>query len=73
MSRGDEYVTVTARLKARTAKAVLLNVGEDVERGGWVPRSCLHFISDKSVESAALEDEIELRVIEWVAEDRGLL
>lgn len=73
MTGRDEYVTVTARLKARTAKAVLLNVGKDVERGGWVPRSCLHFMSDKAVQEASLEDELELRIMEWVAEQRGLI
>lgn len=69
----DEYVTVEATLEARTAKAALLNVGKDVGRGGWVPRVCLHFMSNKAVDEASIGDELELRVMEWVAEDRGLL
>ena len=73
MSRGEEYVTVTATVKARTEKAVLLDVGDDVSRGAWVPRSTLHFMSDRTVENCAIEDEVELRVMAWVAEDKGLL
>lgn len=69
----DEYVTVTAMMRKRTAKAVLLDVGDGVSRGAWVPRSCLHFMSDKAVDAAALDDELELRVREWIAEREGLI
>ena len=69
----DEYVTVTATMRKRTAKAVLLDIGDGVSRGAWVPRSCLHFMSDKAVDDAALDDELELRVREWIAEREGLI
>lgn len=73
MSRSDDYVTVTAILKQRTANAVLLDVGDGVSRGGLVPRSCLHAASDQIVDAAEINDEVELRMREWVAEDKGLL
>lgn len=69
----DEYVTVSVKLKARTAKAVLLDVGDTVSRGAWVPRSCLHGADDQRIDKAHLDDELELRVREWIAEREGLL
>lgn len=73
MRAGDEYVTVEAILKARTDKAVLLDIGTDVSMGAWVPRSCLHFISDKQADQLPLEEKAEWRVREWVAEREGLI
>lgn len=73
MGRRDEYVTVTCTLAARTDKAVLLHANSDSGGGGWVPRSCLHFMSDKSVSNASIGDELELRVMEWVVEEKGLM
>lgn len=70
---GDEYVTVEAALKQYTARAVLLDVGDAVSRGAWVPRSCLHFTSDKQVETLELDARAEWRVREWVAEREGLI
>lgn len=71
MTFREEYVTVTATLKARTDKAALL---EDAKgNGGWVPRSCMHFLTDKAIQNAAIGDEIEGRIMEWIAEQKGLI
>jgi hypothetical protein len=69
----DDYVTVTATMKRKTEKAVLLDVGDHVSRGAWVPRSCLHAMSDIAVANAKPDDELELRIREWIAEREGLL
>lgn len=70
MSRRDEYVTITATLNARTDKAVRLSTEHALE---WVPRSCLHFMSDKAADAATIGDELEWRLMEWVATDRGFI
>lgn len=69
----DEYVGVTAKLRARTAKAVLLDVGDGVSRGAWVPRSCLHGADDSTIDAVAIDDEVTVRVREWIAEREGLI
>lgn len=69
--RRDEYATVQVKLKARTDKAALLENDDGTE--GWVPRSCLHFMTDKAVAQAAIGDTIEARIMEWVATKNGLI
>lgn len=69
----DDYVTITAKMKAKTPRAVLLDFGDHVSRESWVPRCCLHTASDIAVSKAAKDDELELRVREWIAEREGLL
>lgn len=71
MSRRDEYVTVHVALKARTDKAALLENSDGAE--GWVPRSCMHFMTDKAVAEAAIGATIEARITEWVATKTGLI
>jgi hypothetical protein len=68
----DAYVTVTARLRARTPKAVLLDVGAAVGRGSWIPRSCLHARDDRALDAAAIDSEISVAVREWIAAREGL-
>lgn len=70
---GDDYVEVNAILRQRTAKAVLLDVGDGVSRGAWVPRSCLHGADDGTIDNADLESSVTLRVREWIAEREGLI
>lgn len=70
--RQHEYVTVPATLKARTDKAALLDT-EDLEMPAWVPIQALHFASKKDVASAAIGDEIEVRVEERMARQKGLV
>lgn len=69
----DEYVTVTAKVRGRSAKAVLLDIGEGVSRGAWIPRSCLFGPDDKALDDAEIGDEITLKVREWIAEREGLI
>ena len=73
MREGDEYVTVVAILKARTRKAVLLDVGVEVERGAWIPRSCLHAANDREIDAAAIDSEVTVQVREWIANREGLV
>lgn len=73
MGRTDKYVTIEARLMAKTAKGALLKRASDADGGGWVPRSCLHFSADKAIDDAALGDTLEIRVMEWIAEEKDLL
>ena len=70
MNRRDEYVTITATLTARTDRAAQLSNSDAI---GWVPRSCMHFMSDKAVAEAAIGDELELRIMEWIADERGFI
>jgi hypothetical protein len=69
----DDYVTVTAVLRRRTAKAVLLDVGNEVARGAWIPRSCLHAASDRLIDDATIDSEVAIEVREWIAEREGLV
>ena len=70
---GDDYVGVTATLRARTAKAVLLDVGEEVSRGSWIPRSCLYGPDDSAVDNVAIDSTVTLRMFEWIANREGLI
>lgn len=67
----DDYVTVTATLKARTRKAVLLATSDNLD-GSWVPRSCIHGGDESKINDYAIGDEIELRMFEWIAEKESL-
>ena len=71
MSRGEEYITVQATLKAKTDKAVRIETGA-CDEGAWVPRSTLHFSSDKAVDDAEPETALELRIMAWVVDREGL-
>lgn len=70
---GDGYVQVTATLRACRPKAVLLAIGEDVPRGAWVPRSCIHGADDRSLDRVAPGSAITIQVREWIAEREGLI
>jgi len=69
--RGDEtYVRLNGRLKRRTDKAAMIetDIGE-----GWVPRSCMHFATDKAIDDMELGQEAEFQIMEWVAEREELV
>ena len=69
--KGDEkYVTVHGTLAGRTKKAIRV---ETVTGSGWVPRSCIHFSTDKAVDDMDVGDEAEFKIMQWVADDRGLV
>lgn len=69
----DDYVTVVAKMRARTAKAVLLDVGKDVGRGAWIPRSCINGVDERTLDGAVIDSEVTLRIVEWIAEREGLI
>jgi hypothetical protein len=69
----DDYVTITCVMKSKTDKAVLIDVGDAVTHPSWIPRSCLHAMSDIAVANARKDDELELRLREWVARREGFL
>lgn len=69
--RGDEkYTRLDGTLKKRTAKAALIatDIGE-----GWVPRSCMHFATDKAIDEMEIDQDGEFQIMEWVAEREGLI
>lgn len=70
---GDEYVEVSAILRGRTAKAVLLDVGTGVTRDAWLPRSCLFGPDDKTIDNEEINDTVVLKVRQWIAAREGLI
>jgi hypothetical protein len=70
MAGRDDYVPVTATLRRVTGKAVLL-AGEDGEC--WIPRSCINGADERALDSLSLDEEVTLRMFEWIAEREGLI
>lgn len=70
MSADEKYVRVTAKLKARSFKAILLVVEES---DGWVARSCISYSSDRKADHMQIGDEGEFEIMEWVAKQRGFI
>lgn len=68
----DSYVTVTATLKARSQKAILLSHDENLG-GAWIARSCIHGADERKLDDYAIGDEVELRLFEWLAEKEGFV
>lgn len=71
MSRDEDYVTVHATLLRRTDKAAQVE-NDFTDKPVWVPRSCMHFATDRAIDAADLGAELELKLMSWVAVDRGL-
>ena len=69
---GEDYIGVTAVLRARTRDEVLLDVSDGIDAGRWVPRSCLFGPDDSVIDAVAIGDEITLRIREWIADCEGL-
>lgn len=69
----DDYVEVTAKLRAVRPKAVLLDVNGQDARGAWVPRSCIHGADDRGLDNIALGEEVTLRMFKWIADREGLI
>lgn len=67
---GDNYVTLEGTLVRKTPAAILIRVGG---AEGWVPRSCVHFGTDKAIDDMQAGDEGEFKIMEWLAGDRGFL
>lgn len=67
----ERYVTVSTTYKRSTAKAILI---DDASAGEvWLPRSCLAWKTDNSVDDWLSGDEVEIECFEWVAKKHGLL
>lgn len=67
--RGDEkYVDIDGTLVRKTRAAILIRT-DLVE--GWVPRSCVHFSTDKAVDDMADEEDGQFKIMRWLAEERG--
>ena len=66
----DEYVAVLAVLRGYTNKAVRLQV-KDAE-SAWIPRSCIHGGDDRELDRLELDQEISIRIMEWVAQKRRM-
>ena len=67
----DEYVAVLAVLRGYTNKAVRLQV-KDAE-SAWIPRSCVHGGDNRELDRLELDQEISIRIMEWVAQRNGLI
>ena len=73
MADADKYVTISCIImKDPTAKAVLIR-GIDGDAEVWVPRSLIHGADETALDKFEIGQEIELRIFEWAARDRGLI
>lgn len=65
----DTYVPITCNFIRLTEKAVLINVeGSD----HWVPRSCIHGADEIRLGDLLYDDEVTLRIFQWLV-DRDCL
>lgn len=71
LKTGDDYVVVVATLRLCREKAVLLE-NEACSEPAWVPRSCIYGPDDRELDDLGLNQEIAIRIREWVVRDKGL-
>lgn len=64
----DDYITIRCVYKAKTNAAVLIAYKNQEH---WVPRTCIHYKTDKLLEMLNRNDEFKLTVREWLAEQKG--
>jgi len=69
----DEYVTLSVFLHRKTKAAICVSRDADATDGVWIPRSCLHAATDLALADAELDEEIEIKVREWIAQREGLV
>lgn len=67
----ERYVTVTAKLIKKNLRSFIFENAEGDEV--VIGRSCIHGIDEKEIADASLDDEIQFRVMEWLANKEGLL
>ncbi len=72
MTGREEYVTVEVTLKGRTDRAIKVDTDELFEPV-WAPRSTLHFNSDKQSDDLPIGAHLSIKVMEWVASQKGLI
>jgi len=69
--RGDEkYVEIEGTLVRKTRAAIRIKT--DLAEG-WVPRSCVHFATDKMVDDMGDDEDAQFKIMRWVAEERGFV
>jgi len=73
MSEDESYRTVTTRLRARTPKAIKVDLPPAKQGETWIPRSLIHGADDLALakSSAWIGTEITFRLMEWKAEELG--
>jgi hypothetical protein len=66
----DTYVSVTAKLVRVNPRSFIFEntEGEEVVVG----RSCVHGVDEATIAASSSGDEIEFRVMEWLADKEGL-
>lgn len=68
----DRYRTVTVMLRQRRASSIMV---ETSNRRGWqaIPRSCIHGGDNLKIDRlGGVDEEITIRIFDWLAEDKGL-
>lgn len=70
MTRGERYVLVLAKLVRKNMRSFIFEneEGDEVVVG----RSCIHGVDEVAIADACDGDEIEFRVMAWLAEKEGL-
>ena len=66
----ERYVTVTCELVKVLPRSFLVENKEGTVVA--IGRSCVHGVDEKEIADRAPGDEVEFRVMEWLAEKEGL-
>lgn len=66
---GESYVLVSAKFIARTMDAVYVETNSERH---WIPRTVLAWECDNEVEELKKNQEFELKLAEWKANQLGL-
>ena len=66
----DTYITISCKFIRCTMLAVLIDVDGDEH---WIPRSCIHGADERLLDDTHCDDEINLRIFQWIAERDCLL
>ena len=64
----DAYVKIDCLIVKVTPKAVLIDVNGSEH---WVPRSCIHGGDEIRLDALHVDDEVELKIFQWIAEREG--
>lgn len=65
----ERYVTISTTYLRSTEKAIQIDTPN---KKLWIPRSCIHYTSDKEAETWREGDEVEIQVMAWLAEQHDL-
>ncbi len=70
--RSTEYATLSVTFCARTLHAVMVDAPE-LPAPVWIPRSAVHWYSQKIVNAGTRGDIVELRIEVPMAKQKGLI